>query len=155
MMPSFSRKDFVKLADLKLQPGQVQKIWLDRVPFPLYVAKEIYVNVNQSEGELYLVTNEEGMTYQQIISLYPERWRIEPSHKSLKNNASIAASPTKTPKTQANHIVASFYALVQFEWIKIHSTIKNHFAIKRNMYAQAIKMAFKELQRMKYSISRA
>ncbi|MEM6262994.1 MAG: hypothetical protein AAGI38_10835 [Bacteroidota bacterium] len=41
----------MKLADLKLQPGQVQKIWLDRVPFPLYVAKEIYVNANQSEGE--------------------------------------------------------------------------------------------------------
>ncbi|MEZ4686334.1 MAG: transposase [Bacteroidia bacterium] len=149
------RKDFVKLVDLKLQPGQVQQIWLDRVPFPLYVAKEVYVNADQSKGELYLVTNKEGMTYQQMISLYPERWRIEPSHKSLKNNASIAASPTKTPETQANHIVASFCALVQFEWIKIHSSIKNHFAIKRKFYSAAIKIAFKELQQLKYSIARA
>jgi len=38
------RKEFVKLADIALQPGQVQEIWLDRVPFPLYVAKEVYVN---------------------------------------------------------------------------------------------------------------
>lgn len=149
------RKDFVKLVDLQLQPGQVQQIWLDRVPFPLYVAKEIYINADQSEGELYLVTNQEGMTYQQMISLYPERWRIEPSHKSLKNNASIAASPTKTPTTQAHHIVASFCALVQFEWIKIHASIKNHFKIKRKFYAAAIKIAFKELQQLKYSIAHA
>jgi hypothetical protein len=148
------RKEFVKLVDLQLQPGQVQEIWLDRVSFPLYVVKEVYVNANQSEGELYLVTNKEGMTYQQIISLYPERWRIEPSHKSLKNNASIGTSPTKTPETQANHIVASFCALVQFEWIKVH-TRWNHFAIKRKFYSAAIKIAFKELQQLKFSIARA
>ncbi|MEZ4688202.1 MAG: transposase [Bacteroidia bacterium] len=62
------RKDFVKLVDLKLQPGQVQQIWLDRVPFPLYVAKEVYVNADQSKGELYLVTNK-GYDLQQMISL--------------------------------------------------------------------------------------
>ena len=148
------RKEFVKLADLSLQPGQVREIWLDRLPFPLYVAKEVYVNADNSEGELFLVTNKKGMTYQQIISLYPERWRIEPSHKSLKNNASIRASPTKTPQTQFNHVFASFCALVQFEWLKIHTQL-NHFALKHKLYAAAIQQAFQELQQMKYSIIRA
>jgi hypothetical protein len=148
------RKAFVKLANLSLQPGQVQEIWLDRVPFPLYVAREVYVNADNSEGELFLVTNKEGMTYQQIITLYPERWQIEPSHKSLKNNASIRASPTKIPQTQSNHIFASFCALVQFEWLKIHTKL-NHFALKHKLYAAAVQQAFHELQQMKYSIAHA
>lgn len=142
------RKDFIKLADLSLQPGEVRTIWLDRLPFPLYVCKEIYVNENQSIGELFLVTNRAAMTYQQMISLYPERWRIEPSHKSIKNNASLQASPTKVPRTQANHIFASFCALVQFEALKITSRL-NHFAMKAKLYEAALREAFYELQRMK------
>ncbi|MEM7374016.1 MAG: transposase [Bacteroidota bacterium] len=148
------RKDFVKLSTLSLQPGEVRQIWLDRLPFPLYVCKEIYVNKDQSTGELFLVTNREGMTYQQIISLYPERWRIEPSHKSLKNNASLQTSPTKVPTTQANHIFAAFCALVQFEALKIKTKL-NHFALKSKLYAASLKEAFKELQEMKCSISSA
>lgn len=145
------RKTFVKLADLALQPGQVQEVWLDRVPFPLYVAKEIYVNADHSEGELLLVTNKQGMTYQQMISLYPERWRIEPSHKSLKNNASIRASPTKIPRTQSNHVFASFCALVQFEWLKVHTKL-NHFALKHKLYSAAIRQALQELHHMKHLV---
>ena len=148
------RKDFVKLADLSLQPGEVRQIWLNRLPFPLYVCKEIYVNEDQSTGELFLVTNREGMTYQQIISLYPERWRIEPSHKSLKNNASLQTSPTKVPTTQANHIFAAFCALVQFEALKIKTRL-NHFALKNKLYIASLKEAFKELQALKCSLSSA
>lgn len=142
------RKDFVKLVDLSLQPGEVRQIWLDRLPFPLYVCKEIYVNTDQSTGELFLVTNREGMTYQQIISLYPERWRIEPSHKSLKNNASLQTSPTKVVRTQANHIFAAFCALVQFEALKIKTQL-NHFALKQKLYTASLTLAFEELQKMK------
>jgi len=148
------RKDFVKLSSLSLQPGEVRTVWLDRLPFPLYVCKEIYVNKDNSTGELFLITNRAGMTYQQIISLYPERWRIEPSHKSIKNNASLAKAPTKTPRTQANHIFAAFCALVQFEWLKLKTGL-NHFAIKKKLYHASLKMAFKELQDLKYAINRA
>ena len=148
------RKDFVKLADLPLQPGEVRKVWINRLPFPLYVCKEIYVNEDQSTGELFLVTNREGMTYQQIISLYPERWRIEPSHKSIKNNASLQMSPTKVPSTQANHIFAAFCALVRFEAIKMKTRL-NHFALKQKLYNASLKEAFKELQHLKCSINHA
>ena len=148
------RKDFVKLTDLALQPGEVKQIWLDRLPFPLYVAKEIYVNKDLSKGELFLVTNRDDMTYQQIISLYPERWRIEPSHKSIKNNASLSLSPTKVPTTQASHIFASFCALVQFEILKLKTQL-NHFALKQKLYDASLKEAFKELQALKISTSSA
>jgi uncharacterized pyridoxamine 5'-phosphate oxidase family protein len=148
------RKDVVKLADLSLQPGEVRQIWLDRLPFPLYVVKEIYVNKDQSTGELFLVTNREGLTYQQMVSLYPERWRIEPSHKSIKNNASLSLSPTKVPTTQANHVFAAFCALVQFELLKLKTKL-NHFALKQQLYTASLKEAFKELQALKVSTYRA
>ena len=148
------RKEFVKLADLSIGPGEVREIWLKDLPFPLYLAKEIYVNQDQSTGTLFLVTSRAGMTYQQIISIYPNRWKIEDAHKSVKNNASLAKSPTKVPRTQANHIFAAFCALVQLEWIKL-KTRANHFAIKRKLYVKACKAAFKELQCLKYSVLHA
>ena len=148
------RKEFVKLADLPLEPGQVKQIWIKDVDFPLYLVKEIYINKDQSKGILYMVTSKQGLTYQQIISTYPKRWRIEEAHKSLKNNVMIAKSPTRIPRTQANHIFAAFCAMVQIEWMKL-KTASNHFAIKRKLYIKAVKASFKELQRMKYSISHA
>lgn len=148
------RKDCIKLADLDLQPGEVRQVWITRLPFPLYVAKEIYVNKDQSTGELFLVTNRAGMTYQHMISLYPERWRIEPSHKSIKNNASLSLSPTKVPNTQANHIFAAFCALVQFETLKLKTKL-NHFALKQQLYTASLKEAFRQLQHLKCSAYRA
>ena len=32
-----------------------------------------------------------------------ERWQVEVYHKSLKQNASLACSPTRTKTTQGNH----------------------------------------------------
>ncbi|MFK7923033.1 MAG: transposase [Bacteroidia bacterium] len=148
------RKEFVKLADLSIEPGEVRPIWLKDLPFPLYLAKEVYVNEDQSTGILFLVTARVDLTYQQIISIYPNRWKIEVAHKSVKNNASLASSPTKVPRTQANHIFAAFCALVQLEWIKL-KTSANHFAFKRKLYIKACRAAFKELQHVKYSISHA
>lgn len=91
------------------------------------------------------------MLYQQIIPLYPERWRIEPSHKALKNHASIKAFLTKTLHTQSHHVFASFCALVQFEWLKIYTKL-NHFSLKRQLYAGPIRQDFQELQQMKFSV---
>ncbi|MEM6807544.1 MAG: transposase [Bacteroidota bacterium] len=120
----------------------------------LYLAKEVYVNQDQSTGILFLVTPRSDMAYQQIISIYLKRWRIETAHKSVKNNASLAKSPTKVPRTQANHIFAAFCALVQLEWIQ-HKTQLNHFTLKRKLYIKASKAAFKELQHVKYTMLNA
>ena len=65
-------------------------------------------------------------------------------HKSIKQNAAIAKSPTKTLKTQANHIFASLVAYVKFEKLKF-ATHNNHFALKSKLYLSALKAAFKEL----------
>jgi len=35
---------------------------------------------------------------------YKKRWKVEVFHKSLKSNASLAKSPTRTLRTQSNHV---------------------------------------------------
>lgn len=151
------RREFVQVTDLRLEPGQVRQIWLKDVSFPLLLAKEVYVNraanrKDQSTATLFLVTSQLDLNYQQLISLYPiarrtVRWKIEESHKSLKNNASLANSPTKVVRTQANHVFAAFCALVKLEMLKLRSQI-NHFALKKAIQVQAARAAMKELSRL-------
>jgi hypothetical protein len=55
-------------------------------------------------GVLYLVSSHLDLTYDAITVIYRKRWNVEPYHKLLKQNASLYQSPTKTVKTQSNHI---------------------------------------------------
>jgi len=122
------------------------------VPCPLLLAKEVYVNKDQSTPTLFLVTGQLDLSYQQLISLYPiarrtVQWKIEESHKSLKNNTLLANSPTKVVRTQANHVFATFCALVKLEMLKLKSRM-NHFAIKKTIQIQAASAAIKDLNRL-------
>ncbi len=58
---------------------------------------------------------------------------MEEFYKSLKQNASLEKSPTKTMKTQSNHFFASMCAYVKLEILKIKTNL-NHFAIKARLY---------------------
>ncbi|MBC7920462.1 MAG: transposase, partial [Ferruginibacter sp.] len=48
-----------------------------------------------------------------MTTIYQRRWKVEEYHKSLKQNASMGSSPTKTPDTQANHFFASMLAYIK------------------------------------------
>jgi transposase len=94
---------------------------------------------------LYLVSSDEKLSYQQIITLYQKRWKVEQYHKSLKHNASLAASPTKTVKTQSNHVFMSLVAYCKLELLKIKNGL-NHFAFKAQLYTKAMALAINELR---------
>ena len=50
-------------------------------------------------------------------------------HKSLKPNASLAKSPTRSERTQTAHLFASLLAYVKLERLKfVHQM--NHFAVE-------------------------
>ena len=73
---------------------------------------------------------------------------MEEYHKSLKQNASVAKSPTRTVKTQSNHLFASILAYIKLEKLRFANKL-NHFALKTKIYQQALKAAFKELTLLK------
>jgi len=69
---------------------------------------------------------------------------VKPYHKSLKQNASLSKSPTKTVTTQSNHLFASLCAYIKLEMLKV-STKTNHFALKARLYMNALHSAFQTL----------
>ena len=56
-------------------------------------------------------------------------WRMEEYYESLKSNAAIAKSPTKTIITQISHIIMSMIAVFKLKCLKINHSL-NHFALK-------------------------
>jgi hypothetical protein len=138
---------FVAVETLDLPAGQPLKIWLEEVPFALLLTKEVFTNKDGSQGVRYLVTDDLTLTYDQIIKLYQRRWSIEVYHESLKQNASLEKSPTRTETTQRNHFFASLCAYVKLESLKI-KTGTNHFALKSKIYLAALKTAYQGLVKL-------
>jgi hypothetical protein len=103
------------VGSLKLEPGAVLEVHLEQVRFPLFVLKELFTNEDGSTGVLYLASSDPTLDHERMSTIYHRRWKVEEYHKSLKSNASLAKSPTKTTRTQSNHIFCSIHAFVKLE----------------------------------------
>ena len=129
-------------------------IWLEGVPFALQLSKQVLTNEDGSQGIVYLVTSDTAISAEQMSAIYQRRWKVEEYHKSLKSNASLDKSPTRTVRTQTNHIFASLCAFVKLEKMRLH-TKRNHFAMKTKLYIAATKSAFEQLQSLQANCSTA
>lgn len=138
----------LQVSQQEIQPGKVHKVRMNSVPFDLYLVKKVYKNMDGSTGVVYLVTSDGSLDAEQIFQLYQKRWKVEESHKSVKQNLGIAKSPTKMERSQKNHLFASMYGLAQMEKLKIVH-MKNHFALKHKIYLKALKAAWEEIQSLK------
>ena len=136
-----------QVSSLDIKPGQTHKAWIKGIPFPVLLVKQVFTNKDGSTGVLYLASDDTTLTFEQITTIYKKRWKVEESHKSLKQNASLEKSPTKMEKTQMNHIFASFIAFVKLERLKVKNRL-NHFALKSKIYITALKNASLELQQL-------
>lgn len=141
------RGQSVAVSTLDLPVGTTREIWLEDVDFPLLLTKEVFTNADASTGVRYLVTDDLALTYDRMTTLFQKRWSVEVYHKSLKQNASLAKSPTRTETTQRNHLFASLCAYLKLESLKLQ-TGHNHFALKSKIYLSALKTAFNELAKL-------
>jgi hypothetical protein len=132
-----------------LDPAEetTRQIWLEEVDFPLLLAREVFTNEDGSTGTIYLVTSDLTLSYDQMTKLYKKRWSIEAYHKSLKQNAGLEKSPTRTETTQRNHFFASLCAYIKLEGLKMRTGV-NHFALKSKIYMSALKSAYAELVKL-------
>ena len=104
--------------------------------------------VDGSTAVAFLVTSNGDLDAEQIFQLYQKRWKVEESHKSVKQNAGIAQSPTKMERSQKNHLFAAMWGLVQLEKLKIAHRM-NHFALKHKIYLKALKAAWSVIKYLK------
>lgn len=132
---------------LDLPESSTRLVWLEEVDFPLLLIKQRFTNEDGSVGERYLVTSDETLNYDQMTALYKRRWSVEVYHKSLKQNASLEKSPTRTETTQRNHLYGSLCAYIKLESLKLRTGI-NHFALKSKIYITALRSAYAELVKL-------
>lgn len=139
---------YQSVSSVQLEANATQEVWLERVDFPLLLSRQVFTNKDGSQGVLYLVTSDTTLSSATIQTIYQKRWKVEEYHKSVKSNASFAKSPTKTIRTQSNHIFACLWAYVKLESLRL-KTKMNHFAMKGRIYQAAMASAYRELQNLK------
>lgn len=137
-----------RIDELDIPDNTPVKVWLKDLEFPVLLTKQVFTNKNQSSGVRFLVSNDFNLSDDQFTTIYKKRWSVEEYHKSLKQNTAIAKSPTRTTRTQSNHIFASIIAYIKLEKLKMVNEM-NHFAMKTKLYLSALKAAFKELAILK------
>jgi hypothetical protein len=135
---------FKQVSSLDMRDGESKKVWLKGVPFEVVLVKKVFTNEDGSIGILYLASNDIEHDAAYLYQIYQRRWRIEEYHKSIKENASLAKSPTKRVRSQANHIFASIVAFCKLEIMKV-TTATNHFAIKYKLLVAANIASMNEL----------
>lgn len=142
---------YQNVESMTLEPNRVYKVYVEQLDFPLLLIKQVFKNEDGHEGVLYLVTNDLTLDYAGITTLYQKRWSVETYHESIKGNASLAKSPTKTKRTRKNHIFAAVYAFIKLEMLSVKVQL-NHFAIRSKLYLKALERSFEELRHLKQSI---
>lgn len=139
---------FVRISQLELADQQAVRGWLKGFPSEVLFVRRVFTNKDGSIGLLNLVCSDLACNGGQVATIYQKRWKVEEFHKSLKSNAGLAKSPTRTITTQNNHIFMSIYAVFKLECLKIkHKT--NHFALRAKLFIKANQMAYEELQKLR------
>ena len=138
---------YQRIDPLDLPEGTTQIIHLEGVPFPLQLVRQVFTNEDGSTGVRYLVTRDLTLNADQLITIYPRRWKVEEYHRSRKQNAALAKSPTRTETTQTNYFVAALWSFVKIELLKVR-TNKNHYQLKSQLYLSALQQAFHQLQQL-------
>lgn len=141
-------KQFQAVNRLELPEGTTLIVWLEELPFAVQLVRQVFRNDDGSEGVRYLVTSDLTLDWTQVTETYQRRWRIEPYHKSLKQNASLEKSPTRRERTQRNHFFASLCAYIKLERLQLRTSL-NHFAMKSKLYLAALKAAHEEFVKLK------
>ena len=141
-------RNYQPVKSLDLKDGEAIDVYIQGINFPVRLMKKIFTNEDGSTGHLYLITNDLVTDGDGLYKIYQKRWKIEEYHKSIKQNASLAKSPTKTVRSQCNHIFASIVAFCKLETLSVKIQL-NHFALKYKILVRSNQIAFEELRRFK------
>jgi len=141
-------KRFVRVDTLDFPEKTAVQGWLKGHAKAVRLVRQVFTNKDGSTGILHLVCSDLTCDYDAITTTYKKRWQVEVLHKSLKSNASLAKSPTRTVRTQSNHIFMSICATFKLECLSIKNTL-NPFALCRKLLINASRTAYAQLQQFR------
>jgi hypothetical protein len=136
---------YTRVDTLELEAYAPRIVYLEGVDFPLLLVKQVFTNEDGSLGIRSLVSSDTTLSFDDLTTTYHERWQVECYHKSLKQNVSLAKSPTQTVTTQTNHFFAALCGFIKLERLKMRTKL-NHFALKSKLYLNALRSAFSTLR---------
>lgn len=139
---------FTRVDELELSDKQSIRGYLKGYDKEIVIVRRVFTNRDGSIGMLNLVCSDINLDGDTVSTIYEKRWKVEEFHKSLKHNVDLAKSPTKTIRTQSNHIFLSVLSFFKLECLKIKHNL-NHFAIRAKLLIKANQIAYSELQRLK------
>ena len=119
--------------------------WLRGYAKAVHLVRQVFKNKDGSSGILHLVCSDLTCDHEAITATCKKRWQVEAFHTSLKSNASLAKSPTRTLRTQSKHIFMSICAVFKLECLSIKNRI-NPFALCRKLLINASRTAYAQLQ---------
>ena len=135
---------FQQVREIGLKDGEIVRGWLKGYSHEVLICRQVFTNKDGSTSSLDLVCSDLSLDGNDITRIYQKRWNIEVYHKSLKSNACISKSPTRTVRTQSNHLFLSICSVLKLEQLKIHHKM-NHFALKAKIYLNSLKAAYAEI----------
>ena len=121
--------------------------WVKGMDIPIILHRQIFKNKDDSEGILYLISNDIELEKESMETIYQKRWKVEVFHKNIKSNTGLAKSPAKKEKTQSNHIFMSLLATAKLEGLSVKKGLTT-FGLKTKLYIKAQKEAFKAWQQI-------
>jgi len=139
---------FVRIATVPLQDKQAMRGWLKGYEKEVLLIRRIFTNKDGSTGVLNLVCSDVTLDGESVATIYQKRWKVEEFHKSLKSNAALAKSPTRTVMTQNNHVFMAIVAVFKLECLKMRHKL-NHFALRAKLLINATQHAYQQLQALR------
>lgn len=136
---------YTRVDTLELAAQATREVYREGVDFPLVLVKQVFTNADGSVGIRYLVSSDTTLSFDDLTTTSHKRWQVECYHKSLKQNVSLAKSPTQTETTQTNHFFAALCGFLKLERLK-GKTKLNHFALKSKLSLNALQAAFSTLR---------
>ena len=109
------------------------------------LVKQVFTNEAGNGGLRYLVSSATTLSFDDVTTTDHRRWEVECSHKSLKQNVSLAKSPTQTVTTQTHHFFAALCGFIKLERLKMKTQL-NHLTLKSKLYLNALHSAFVTLR---------
>ena len=72
------RRTQVNISNIDMEGGSSRLIYLEGYEKPLRIIKQVVKNGDDGESNyLYLVTNDIGLSFKQVLKIYKRRWKIE------------------------------------------------------------------------------
>jgi len=139
---------FIRVDELELSDKESIRGYIKGYDKEVLLVRQVFTNKNGSIGLQNLVCSDLTLDGDSVSTIYKKRWKVEEFFKSLKHNVDFAKSPTKTIRTQTNHIFLSILAFFKLECLKIKHKL-NHFAMRAKLLLKANQIAYQELLLLK------